>query len=344
MNIVYVSSADSGEITALRLDEASGTLVPVQSIAVGDQAMPLAVSPDRRFLYAALRSQPYTVVSLRIGPGDGRLEEIGRSALPDSMAYLATDGSGHWLFGASYGGDQISVSPIGAGGVAGAMAQVIPTGRHAHAVLVAPSNRHVLVTNLGADQVMQLTFDPGTGWVSPNTPMTFAARAGAGPRHFVLHPEGRYVYLLNELDASVEVLAFDGAKGILGASLQTVSALPPRCDGKPWAADLHLTPGGELLVVSERTSSTLLTFRIDAATGRLTLLTHVPTERQPRSFAIDPSGRWLVAVGQLSHAATLYELDAASGELTQRDRCAVGRNPGWVEIVPSDPRGCNTVA
>lgn len=100
--------------------------------------MPLAVSPDRRFLYAALRSWPHTVISLRISPGDGRLEEIGRSPLPDSMAYLTADGSGHWLFGASYGGDRISVSPIGAGGVAGAAAQVIATRRHAHAVLVAP--------------------------------------------------------------------------------------------------------------------------------------------------------------------------------------------------------------
>jgi 6-phosphogluconolactonase len=334
MNVVYVSSADCGEITVLHLDQTRGTLMPVQSIVVGNQAMPLALSPDRRFLYAALRSQPYTVVSLRIAAGDGRLEEIGRSALPDSMAYLTVDGSGRWLFGASYGGDRISVSPIAAGGAAGVAAQVMATGRHAHAVLVAPSNRHVLVTNLGADQVMQLNFDPGSGRLSPHTPSFFAGRAGAGPRHFVLHPNGRWVYLLNELDASVDVLAFDSATGTLSARLQTVSTLAPGFDGKPWAADLRLTPAGDLLVASERTSSTLTTFHVDALSGRLTLLARSATETRPRSFAIDSTGSWLVAVGQLSHAAGLYRLDAASGVLAARDRCAVGRNPGWVEIVP----------
>jgi 6-phosphogluconolactonase len=150
----------------------------------------------------------------------------------------------------------------------------------------------------------------------------------------VFHPAGRHVYLLNELDAQVDVLAFDASSGALTLR-QTVATLPPSFEGRPWAADLHLTPDGRFLVTSERTSSTLAVFAVDAQTGTLAPLAHVPTETQPRGFAIDPSGRWLVAAGQLSHAATLYAIDAASGTLTAQQRLPIGQNPNWVEIVAS---------
>ena len=328
--IVYVASADSGEIAVLRLDADRGDWAPVQTMSVGSQVMPLAVSPDRGHLYAALRAPPYAVVTLRIDPRDGRLTETGRSPLPHSMACVATDRSGRCLLAASYGGHLLSVSPIGDDGVAGAPAQVVPAGRHAHAVQTDPSNRRLYVTCLGDDVVLRFALDADLARVSPDG--SFPMRAHAGPRHFVFHPGGRFVYVLNELDACVDVLAFDAQTGVL-ALRQTVSTLPPSFDGQPWAADLHLTPDGRFLVTSERTSSTLATFRVDAASGELAPLAHTPTERQPRGFHIDPSGRWLVAVGQVSHAATLYAIDGASGALTPHRRCALGQNPNWVEIV-----------
>lgn len=331
---VYVSNADSREISVLSIDPAAGAIDLVQSVPLGGQVMPLAASPDRRFLYAALRSQPYTATSLRIEPASGRLSPIGSAPLPDSMSYLATDRSGRWLFAASYGGDKLSVSPIGSDGVAGPARQVLPTGRHAHAVLVDAANRHLLVPNLGADAVMQLRFDAASGSVSPAPVPAFAARAAAGPRHLVLHPNGRRVYLLNELDASVDVLAYDPDDGTLSA-LQVASTLPAGFGGKPWAADLHLTPDGRFLYACERSSSTLAAFAVDAASGRLRLLGHTATERQPRGFNIDPSGRWLVAAGQLSNAITLYAIDPEHGTLTTLRRCPVGANPNWVEIIAS---------
>jgi 6-phosphogluconolactonase len=258
------------------------------------------------------------------------LAELARAPLPDSMAYIATDRSGRCLLAASYGGDKLSVSPIDDEGVAGAPTQVLPTGRHAHAVRPDPSNRWVYVTNLGADAIMRLALDAAGARAVPEA--TFAMRAGAGPRHFVFDPGGRFVYLLNELDARVDVLAFDAQRGTLSLR-QTVATLPASFEGRPWAADLHLTPDGRFLVTSERTSSTLATFAVDAVSGSLTPLGHTSTEKQPRGFAIDPSGRWLVAVGQLSHAATLYALDAHSGALTPQQRCTLGQNPNWVEIV-----------
>jgi 6-phosphogluconolactonase len=330
--VVYVSNADSEEISVKLLDTTRGDLALVQTVPVGGQVMPLAISPDRKFLYAALRSQPYTAASFRIDSADGRLTAIGSSPLPDSMASIGVDRIGRTLFACSYGGHKLSVSPIGSDGVVGAATLVMPTGQNAHAVLTDPSNRYLFVTNLGADAVMQLRFDAATGQLTPSTPPTFGTRPKVGPRHLVFHPNGRIVYLLNELDASVDVLRFDSQTGTLSA-LQTLSTLPIGFTAKPWAADLHLTPDGRFLYTSERTSSTLAAFAVDASSGQLKPLAHTATEKQPRGFNIDPSGRYLVAVGQLSHAATLYSIDRDNGALRALKNYSLGQNPNWVEIV-----------
>jgi 6-phosphogluconolactonase len=329
---VYVSNADSKDISVLQLDAAAGDLLLVQTVPAGGQVMPLAVSPDRKVLHAAIRSQPYQVASFRIDPASGRLAPIGTAPLPDSMAHIATDRSGRWLLGASYGGHKMSVSPIGADGVVQPATLVMPTGQNAHAVLVDAANRHVLVSNLGSDAVMQLRFDAASGKLTPAATPNYSGRPKAGPRHLVFHPNGRSVYLLNELDATVDLLAYDAERGQL-TPVQSLSSLPSGFAGKPWAADIHITPDGRFLYTTERTSSTLATYAIDGATGRMTLVGHTPTEKQPRGFNIDPSGRFLVAVGQLSHAVTLYAIDPASGALKPLRNYSLGKNPNWVEIV-----------
>jgi 6-phosphogluconolactonase len=331
-NAVYVANADSRDITVLSLHEATGALQWLQTVPVHGTVMPLAVAPDRRSLYAALRSEPYAVASFAIDLHSGLLRALGTAPLPHSMAYLATDHSGRWLFAASYGGDLLSVSPIDATGCAAAPTQVLPTGPHAHAAVPGPDNRFVYVTNLGADQVMQLGFDAATGRVVPLTPAALATRSGSGPRHLVWHPNGRWAYLLNELDASLDLLDLDADAGTLTARC-SVSTLPPGFSSTPWAADLHLTPDGRFLYTSERTSSTLAMWHVDPADGSLGLLGHVPTERQPRGFQISPSGHWLLAVGQLSNSLTCYRIAADSGRLTPQTSLTVGRDPNWVEIV-----------
>src|SRR6185369_2143834 len=106
--IVYVSNADSKEISVLRLDPAANDVYLIQTLPVGGQVMPMAVSPDRKTLYAAIRSQPYQVMSFRIDSTSGRITSIGSNPLPDSMAYIATDRIGRTLFAASYGGAKLS--------------------------------------------------------------------------------------------------------------------------------------------------------------------------------------------------------------------------------------------
>jgi 6-phosphogluconolactonase len=332
MFCVYVSNAESGDIGVLHLAPRERTLVPVQTVQVGGEVMPLALSPDRRRLYAARRSEPREAVSFAIDPKNGRLTPLGAAALPHSMAYIATDRTGRYLLSASYGGNQVAVNAIDADGIVQATQQVLPTGPNAHAIQADPSNRFVFASTLGAGVVVQLRFDAASGQLTPNTPAALQPHASASPRHFAFSRDARFVYLLNELDGAIDVLAFDSTAGTL-QPLQTVSSLPPGFSGAPWASDLHLTPDGRFLYSSERRSDTLAGFRVDPASGMLAPIGHVSTEAQPRGFNITPDGRFLIAAGQRSHRLRLYEIDAATGALQALTECPAGQGPNWVESI-----------
>ncbi len=329
---VYVSNAESGDIHVLQFDPASGALTTVQRVEIGGTVMPLALSPDRRVLHAARRSEPHAVLSFAVDANSGALSRLGEAPLPHSMAYIATDRSGRWLLSASYGGNLVAVSPIGADGVAQAATQTVPTGPNAHSIVTDPSNSFVFATNLGAGVVLQLRFDATTGQLTPNELPSIAVRAGAGPRHLAWHPDGRVLYLLNELDASIDVFAFSAGLGTL-AHLQTVASLPSSFSGTPWAADLHLTPDRRFLYSSDRRSNLLSAFSVEPASGRLSLIGHTPAPTEPRGFNITPDGRWLIAAGQASHRVGVYRIDPRNGALEALNEHAVGRGPNWIETV-----------
>jgi 6-phosphogluconolactonase len=327
----YVANADSREIAALRLAE-DGTLTEIERVPTPGTVMPLAIAPDRRFLYASLRSEPFGAASFRIDRQTGRLALIATAPLPASMPYLATDRGGRFLLSASYQSAVAAVSAIDAEGrIAAAPLQVLHTPPNAHCILTDPSNRFAFVPCLGGDVVQQYRFDAASGRLAPNTPAEMRTAKGSGPRHVVFHPEGKLAFLVNELDASILSLAFDSEGGVL-TPLHTVSALPRDFKGKPWAADIHPTPDGRFLYASERTSSTLAGFRI-GDDGRLAAIGHWPTEAQPRGFAIDPDGRYLLSVGQVSNSLTVHAIHAETGALSALKRYPMGANPNWVEIV-----------
>ena len=333
-SIVYVANADSHDIAILALDRASGALREVDRHATGGKVMPLALRPDRRVLYASIRDEPYRVLSLSVDAASGRLVEVGSAPLPASMCWISTDRSGRFLLSASVRVESGRGEPDRwrrgrASGAAGRS----PTDANAHAIQVDPANRFAFATCLGGGVVRQMLFDAATGHLSDNTPPAWHARPGAGPRHFVFHPRLPFVYLLNELDATVDALAFDAAAGTLRA-VAVAPALPRGfAGGAPWAADLHLTPDGRFLYASERRSSTLAVFAVDAARGALTPVATIATEREPRGFAISPDGRFLLAVGQASHRLSRYAIDGASGALSKLGDQPIGTNPNWVEIV-----------
>jgi 6-phosphogluconolactonase len=336
--VVYVGAAGSNAVTVLALDGAAGRVTPMQTARFEgvDQigpSTPLAISPDRRFLFAGVRAEPYQVVTFAIDPKTGGLTQIGLGPLPDSMAYLATDQSGRFLFGASYGGSLVAVSPIGPDGLVRAALQSLGTGPNAHAIVPAPDNRFVLATNLGSDEIRVFRFDAASGALTPRQPPAVKTDMRSGPRHLAFHPNAPLVFLLGELDAVVRSFAYDAAEGRL-TEISSVSAMPPEEPGqapaKPWGADIHLTPDGRFLYVSERTTSSLTGFSIDPSSGGLTQIEATPTEKQPRGFAIDPTGRFLAAVGEVSDSLTLYAIDQKSGRLTPLHSLAVGSRPNWV--------------
>jgi 6-phosphogluconolactonase len=331
--MVYVANAASREIGVLTLDETNGHVQEITRVPVTGDVFPLAISPDRRFLYAGLRSEPYGVTTMAIDQSSGALTPLATEKLPDNMAYISTDRTGRFLFGASYFGDKISVNPIGQlGFVQPRPVQVIPTRPKAHAILADPSNSFVFATNLGGDIILQYRFNDVTGELTPNTPPFVETAKGAGPRFFVFHPGGRFVYATDELGNAVDTYRFDPAAGTLTPA-SSAKVAPADVNGTPAPADLHITPNGRFLYASERTSNTLAGYRIDVETGALTLISHTPTEEKPRGFAIDPRGRFVLAVGETSNAMTVYAIDQEAGTLTPTFHAPMGKDPNWIEML-----------
>jgi 6-phosphogluconolactonase len=354
---VYVSNADDGDIGTYSM-QPDGVLTPGARVAAAKIVMPMAVSPDRRFLYAGVRSKPFSVHVYSIDPGTGVLKPLSVSPLAESFPYISLDKTGRFLFGASYGGHLISVNAVGADGrVAATPLQVVPVGRNAHSIRPDESNRFVFVPTLGTDEIFQFTFDAKSGRLSSNTPAVALMKASTGPRHFITSRDNRFLYVLSELLGTVTTFSLDAGTGLLtevsaasglpadsklvpGAPRGAVGAPggpPPRnTDNDIWAADIHMTPNGKFLYISERTSSTLGAFGVDAATGKVTYLGSTPTEKQPRGFAIDPKGRFLVAAGEKSDTISVYAIDQASGALKPLQKYPAGKGANWVEIVSFD--------
>ena len=353
---VYVSNAEDGDIGAYRLLD-SGELQPGPRAKAASIVMPMAVSPDKRFLYAASRSKPFSVHAYAIDRGTGALTLLATSPLAESFPYISVDRTGRYLFGAGYGAAVISVNAIGADGrVAAEPLQVIPVGRNAHSIRVDESNKFAFVPTLGSDQMFQFTFDAKSGRLASNTPAIYLMKAGTGPRHFVTSADNKFVYVLSELLATVTTFSLDAKTGLL-TEVSTATGLPPdsklgpgaprgavgvagapprNTDNDIWAADIHITPNGKFLYITERTSHTLAGFSVDGASGKLTYLGSTPTERQPRGFAIDPKGRFLVASGEKSDTVSVYAIDQASGALKLQNKFPTGKGSNWVEIVSFD--------
>ncbi len=333
---VYVSNSESNDIYVLQLNQQTGELTLVETVAIpgvikSGGSTPMAVSPDRRFLYVATRGEPQAVATFAIEAKSGKLKFIGSGPLTDSMAYIATDRTGRFLFAASYPGHKLTVSPIGTNGVLQPTQQVLTDHTNSHSILPDAKNRFVLAMTLGNDLVNVFKFDAKTGKLEPNTPPSVAVKAKTGPRHFVFHPNGKLVYVLGELDATVHVFDWDATKGQLKEK-QSVNALTQSVTGRIAAADLHLTPDGKFLYVSDRTTNTLAGFKVNATNGTLTPIESIPTETMPRGFRIDSSGRYLFVAGMRSHRMTSYQIEA-TGKLTKLKEYAMGKAPNWVEIV-----------
>src|SRR3989441_2017795 len=203
---VYVSNREDGDIGTSPL-QSDGSLQPGPHFPAEKLVMPMTVSPDKRFLIAGVRSKPFSAYTYGIDRRNGSLKLVGTGPLAESFPYISLDRTGRFLLGASYGGHLVSVNPVGADGRVGEPLQVIPTARNAHAIRTDNTNRFVFVPHLRTDQVLQFLFDEQSGQLTANTPPVAQMKAGTGPRHLITSPDNRFVYLLNELTATVTTLA-----------------------------------------------------------------------------------------------------------------------------------------
>ncbi|MFM7697577.1 MAG: lactonase family protein [Limnohabitans sp.] len=326
MPFVYVSHAVSGEIQRFALPNTGSPTAP-SACVLGSGLGPMCIDPIARHVYVAKRGEVNTLVCLSADHFNGELAIAHEVPLTARMCYLSLDRERRFLLAVSYHSHSLTVCPLNSTKLPSLDHTVVSTLRHPHAVVFSPDNRFVWVSCLGDDTVMVFAFDENTGQLQLKTP--WLSRAGSGPRHMCLHPDGKIVYVLNELDATVDVLAWD-AKLCVFEHLQHVSSLPLGFSGKPWAADLHLSPDAGFLYTSERTSSTLAVFKVDSTSGKLHVLAHTPTETQPRSFAVSADGSQLWVAGQISNHLAVYARDMQSGLLTIEQRIEIGLEPGWV--------------
>jgi 6-phosphogluconolactonase len=347
-SFVYVSNADDGDIGLYAL-QADGSLKAGARFQADKLVMPMSVSPDRKTLAAAVRSKPFAVYTYSIDRKSGALKLIGKAALAESLPYICHDRSGKFLLGASYPGHLVSVNAIGRDGKVGEPIQVIPTALNAHSIITDRSNKYAFAPHLGSDQIFQFTFDARSGRLAANTPPVLQMTKGTGPRHIIVSQDNKFLYLMNELTATVTTLALDAKTGTL-KEVSSASALPadaklfpgaPRptpgrdVSGDIWASDLHLTPNGKFLYAAERTSSSIGAFSVDGASGKLAFLSSTPTEKQPRGFAIDPTGRFMVVSGEKSETISSYAI-GADGSLKRIGQYPTGKGSNWVEIVSFD--------
>jgi len=345
--LMYVGTytgPESKGIHVFRFDPVAGKAVAAGLAAESVNPSFLAVDPQQKFLYAVNEVSAYKgeksggVSAFAIDRKTGKLtflnEVASRGAGP---CHVALDRTGKSVLVANYDGGSVAVFPVlkdGRLGEASAFDQhrghgpnaERQEGPHAHEIQVTPDNRFALVTDLGLDELMVYRFNPAKGTLAANDPPFARVDAGAGPRHFVLHPNGKFVYVLSEMGGSVTAFAYDSRRGALNR-IQSVSALSADFKGKNDSAELAMDRDGKFLYASNRGPDDIAMFAIDRAKGTLRLVEHVPTKgKTPRNFDIDPSGNYLLAANQESNNIVVFRIDPENGRL---------KDTGQVIEVPS---------
>ncbi len=338
---VYVSGYRP-EIAIFRLDTAGGTLVPAGKAAnVGQDPSFLAFDPAAKFLFSVNETDPGRVRSFAINQATGALTPVNDVPSMGSItAHLSTDRAGRWLLVANYGGEQgqgtIASIPIGADGRLGAAVDTreFGVGTMAHQIRADPGNRFVYVPLKGGPAVAQLVFDPASGRMKPNVPPQVAAAAGAGPRHLDFHPNGRFVYVINELDLTMGAYGYDAKTGLL-RELQILPTLPAAADKVGAScADVHVHRTGRFLYGSNRGHDSIVIYRL-GEDGRMTLVGHESRGiKRPRNFTIDPTGTLMLVANQDAANVTIFRIDQNKGTLEPVGKpTPVGINPSFVGVV-----------
>jgi 6-phosphogluconolactonase len=332
---LYVGTYTSGKsegIYIYRMNLATGELNRLNAIKSVNPSF-LALDRSGRHLYAVNEVTEFAgkssgaVSAFAIDSGTSNLNFLNQQAsMGADPCHVILDRSGKFLLVANYTGGNVSVFPVERDGSLGPARDVMQhhgysvnkahqEGPHAHCVILDRSNQHALVADLGLDKVMIYRFDPRNGKLAPNIKPWAQLKPGAGPRHMILHPTGRFLYVINELDSTLTAFRYNGANATL-RSMQTVSTLPKAFAGHNDCADLHVSPSGKFLYGSNRGHDSIVVFAINENTGKLQYLEHASTHgKTPRNFTIDPTGRFLLVANQESDTIVTLRIDPLTGKL-----------------------------
>jgi 6-phosphogluconolactonase len=338
--------AHSEGIYVAKVDPGTGQLELVQTVS-SDNPSFLALSPDQRFLFAINEIDNFegknagSVEAYRIDQGSGKIVLINRQALPGPIpAHLQVDPSGKYLVVALYMGGSFAVFPIGADGSLGAPTDVVmqhgsgpnkerQEAPHPHCVMFDPAGRYLATADLGIDKVETWQLQDGklvkVGEV--------ALPPGSGPRHLAFSPDGKMLYVISELAATVTALPYDAESGKLGEAIATVSTVPDDFPKAKSTAEIMVHPSGKFLYGSNRRFSdhpdadAIVVFKLDEQ--------GVPEREQfvtkdiafPRAFQLDPTGTWLYALNQKGDSIVQFAIDQKTGELTPTGNVAEVQTP-----------------
>lgn len=326
----YTTSGKSEGIYGYHLDGA-GALTRFTSIKSVNPSF-LTIDRSKRFLYAVnevgefLQKPGGAVSAFAIDSVTGNLRLLNQQATNGAdPCHLSVDNRKGTLLVANYTGGNVSMFPLRSDGTLGVVAEVKQhegsgpkeqqKGPHAHCIIFDRSERHALAADLGIDKVMIYRFDRASGKLTAAKQPFAELKAGAGPRHLSLHPTGKFLYVINELDSTMSAFKYSEREGTLTA-IETVSTLPSDFSGTSYCAHVHVSPSGKFLYGSNRGHNSIVVFAIDQRTGKLTLVEHVSTEGNwPRNFTIDPSGKFLLVANQRSDNVVVFSIDPSTGRL-----------------------------
>lgn len=335
-----------------RFDPASGSLGFVTLVAGVPNPSFLTASPDGTTLYAAnettqLDGQPGGAVSaFAIDRESGGLTFLNRQPSHGTdPCHVRVDDSGRVLMVANYTSGSVAVLPIEANGGLTPASDVRQhhgsgpdpqrqEGPHAHFITPDPTNRYVLSSDLGLDRVLIYELDAQRGTLTPHDPPGVSLPPGSGPRHLAFHPNGRYIYIINELASTISTCAWDAESGTLRV-LDTITTLPEGFEGNNSCAEVRVAPSGRVLYGSNRGHDSIAVFAVDPPSGILSPRGHVSTQgKNPRNFTIDPSGTYLLAANQDSDTIVTFRIDGATGELEATGQVTSVPSPVCVTILP----------
>jgi len=335
----YTNTSSRG-IYTVQFDSETGKLSPPSLAAAIPSPSFLALSPDRKRLYAVEESKPGKVNAFAVDASSDHLTWLNsRLTGGDGPAHLALDPAGQMVIAANYGGGSVCSFPLEPDGSLGKegtfLAHHGPLGPdqarqkepHPHSVTFSLDGRFAFVCDLGSDQVVIYRVDASQGSIAPSKPRSGMVPAGAGPRHSVFSADGHFLYVLNEMGGSVCVFAWDSAGATLTLK-QTISSLPEGFSGKNGSAEIAIGQSGKFLYASNRGPDTIAAFSRDGREGKLALVDLVPCGGSgPRNFVLSPEGKWLICANQQSDNLVVFRIDPKTGRIKANGETASVARP-----------------